>query len=105
MLHIVFVTHTPLTCPGADADVRVKALAGLSEVEKACAERGMRVVGGWVDRPAHALYFIVDAPNAHEVTKLAVDLKFSDWSTVDVNPVIEVGELRDALGQMVAAGA
>lgn len=95
MLHMMIATHGPETCPGAHDEVKEKAIAGIDALTAGAG--GVTLMGGWANRPAHALTFVVDAPNAHVVHDLATEIGLAEWSTVSVQPVIDIGELRDTL--------
>ena len=42
--------------------------------------------------PAHALWFVLDAPNGHVVNQLMTELKLQEWDTIVVHPVSTLGE-------------
>ena len=100
MLHLVIATHGAETCPAAHAFAREIALPGLQKLTAGLPDEDMTVVGGWADMPGHALYLIIDAPNAHRVSQLAMGLGMAKWSTVNVRPVLQMGELQQALANM-----
>jgi hypothetical protein len=40
---------------------------------------------------------VCDAPNAHVVNQMAVELQLMEWNTVRVSPVITFGETQKVL--------
>jgi hypothetical protein len=49
--------------------------------------------GSWVDAPAHIIYMLVDANNAHDINRMAIDLHLMEWNTVVINPVLPMAEV------------
>ncbi len=92
MLHMVVATHGPDTCAASHPEVREIAVAGMQRMGEVARALGATIQGGWTNMPAHVLYFLVDAPNAHVVNQLAADLRLMEWNTVNVTPVITMDE-------------
>lgn len=98
MLHMVLAVHGPETCAAAVPEVRDVAMEGFRDMDEAAKNLGITVQGGWANMPAHVLYVVVDAPNAHVVNQLARESRLMEWNTVTVTPVIP---LEEALGSVV----
>ena len=92
MLHMIVATHGPETCPGVIPELREKMVQGMQKMDQVMAAEGATAQGGWVNMPAHQIFMLVDAPNAHVVNKVVMELGFMDWNTVIVNPVIQLQE-------------
>jgi hypothetical protein len=92
MLHMMVATHGPDTCPAAVPDVAEIARAGFQQMGEASKKLGITVQGAWSNMPAHIIYILVDAPNAHVVNQLSRDIHLMDWNTVVVNPVVTLPE-------------
>jgi hypothetical protein len=99
MLHMVVATHGPETCAVVVPEVREKALSASQRMGEVTKALGITVQGAWANMPGHTLYFLLDAPNAHVVNQMAVELHFMDWSTWVVNPVIELQQATEKLQQ------
>ncbi len=97
MLHMVVATHGPDTCAAVVLEVTEIAKAGFQQIGEAAKKLGITVQGMWTNMPAHTLYFLVDAPNAHVVNQLFRDIHLMDWNTVVVNPVLT---LQEAMGSL-----
>ena len=95
MLHMVIATHGPDTCAASVPEIRELAKSTLPKLEEVAKGLGVTVQGGWANMPAHAIYILVDAPNAHVVNRLSAEVQLMNWNTVVVNPVIT---LEDAIG-------
>ena len=61
-------------------------------MDEAAGALGITVQEGWTNMPAHAIYVLVDAPNAHLVNQMAMELRLMDWNTAVVNPVVTLQE-------------
>ncbi len=92
MLHMVILTHAADTCAAALAEIGEKARSGLGQLEVGSKKNGVTVEGFWVDPPGHRFYLLADAPNAHAVSELMVELQLFHWNTVDIHAVITVQE-------------
>ncbi len=92
MLHMVVATHGPDTCPAAVPEIRDQALGTLPKMDEVAKGLGISVQGSWANMPAHAIYILMEAPNAHVVNKWAAEVKLMNWNTVAVSPVITLDE-------------
>ncbi len=97
MLHMVVATHGPDTCAAVVPAAAEMAKAGFQQLGGAAKKLGITVQGTWTNMPAHIMYILVDAPNAHVVNQLFRDIHLMDWNTVVVNPVIT---LQEAMGSL-----
>ncbi len=99
MLHMMVATHGPDTCAGVVPELRDKALLALKQRDKVAKKLGITIEGGWTNMPGHTIYFVCDAPNAHVVNQLAIELRLWEWNTVIVTPLITFGETQKRLQQ------
>ena len=97
MLHMVVINHGPDTCAAAHDDVAELAKSGFGGLSTKPEELSATIKGIWVDMPAHALWALVDAPNAHVVSRLMAEQKIMNWNTVVVHPIMTMDE---ALGKV-----
>ncbi len=97
MLHMVVATHGPDTCAAVVPEVAEMAKTGFGQMDEVAKKLGIVVQGTWTNMPAHTLYILVDAPNAHVVSQLFRDIHLMDWNTVVVNPVLA---LQEAMGSL-----
>jgi hypothetical protein len=91
MLHMVVLTHGPVTCPGAHPEAAELARTGVDGLA-GLAQQQVTVQGSWVDPPGHVTYVLADAPNAHAINAAMVSLKFTHWNTVAIHPVVSTQE-------------
>ena len=92
MLHMVVATHGPATCAATVPEVAEMARAGFGRMGENSERLGITVQGAWSNMPAHTIYILVDAPDAHAVNQLSRDIHLMDWNTVVVNPVVTLPE-------------
>ena len=97
MLHMAILTHGADTCAAAIAEIGEKARTGLGQLEEASNKHGVSVEGFWVDPPGHQFYMLADAPNAHAVSDLMVELRLFHWNTVDIHAVKTVADAMPLL--------
>jgi uncharacterized protein with GYD domain len=92
-------THSPDTCAYAVPALRDKALSALKRRDEVAKKLGITIQGAWTNMPGHTMYFICDAPNAHVVNQMAVELQLMEWNTMVVIPVITFDEAQKVLQQ------
>lgn len=92
MLHMVVMTHGPDTCAAAHAEQGELARSGFGRMDAASKKHQVAVQGAWADPPAHVFYILADAPNAHAINNLMMELQLFLWNTVEVHPVVTVAE-------------
>ncbi len=97
MLHMMVATHGPDTCAAVVPKAQEMAKAGFQQIDEAAKKLGITIQGTWTNMPAHIVYILVDAPNAHVINQLSRDIHLMDWNTVVVNPVIT---LQEAMGSL-----
>lgn len=99
MLHMLVATHGPDTCPAANASYKKAALEMGPRMPEVSQKHGCSIQGGWVSRSAHSVYVLIDAPNAHAIDDLAMDLELAHWNTVAINPVTTMEEAMQWLAE------
>ena len=88
MLHMIVATHGPDTCPGSHPDIMEKVDGAMKQMDEVGARYNATTQGGWVNPPGHISFILVDAPNAHDLSGMVMELGLSDWNTVTVHPVM-----------------
>ena len=88
MLHMVVLKHGPDTCAAAVAESGEMARNAMDKMDESSKKLQITIKGGWVDAPAHEMYILADAPNAHIIQSLMAELQFFLWNTVDIHPVV-----------------
>ncbi len=96
MLHMVVATHGPETCSHASERFRLLAVEGAARVGQVTKARGCTVHGAWANRVSHTLYMLIDAPSAHVVEQVLFDLRFPEWNTSIIDPVVS---MQDAVAK------
>jgi hypothetical protein len=74
MLHMIVNTHNPESCAFRSHEDGA-ALAGPFErfSEKVAEAHQVTIQGSWVNRPAHEIYLLVDAPNSHAIEEALLE--------------------------------
>lgn len=67
MLHMVVNSHSPESCAFRGPDEGRILSDAFDRLEAQAAEQGATVKGSWVNRAAHEIFMLVDAPNAHVI--------------------------------------
>ena len=66
LFHITHV-HTPETCPYHDKE---KARDTFGKMLSSVEQLGVKLVGAWVDVPAHTAYFVVETDSVQKIEEL-----------------------------------
>ncbi len=66
LFHITHI-HTPETCPYHNPE---QARATFGKVLSGAEELGVKLVGVWVDAPAHTIYMVVEADSSQKIEEL-----------------------------------
>jgi hypothetical protein len=67
MLFHVTHTHTPESCPAHDPE---RARETFGKVLSSAEGIGVKLIGAWVDAPAHAVYLVVEADSVEKLSEL-----------------------------------
>ena len=102
MLYFVSLRHAPNQCPGVAIDIRGRVLTMASTMDEILERRGCSFHGGWVSKSAHLTVVVIDAPDAHTVDDLMIDLGLAVWNTADIYPVITLEEAVEGLAAQAA---
>jgi hypothetical protein len=92
MLHMTVMTHGPDTCAAVKPESGEMARNAMDQMDEVSEKYQIDVKGTWTDSPRHTFYMVVDAPNAHAVSKFMWELRFPHWNTVRVFPVVTIEE-------------
>ena len=94
LFHITHV-HTPETCPYHDKD---KARDTFGKMMSSIEQLGVKLVGAWVDAPAHTVYFVIESDSVQKIEELlAPGLKIGHAETRPVSDAAAV--LKRTIGE------
>jgi hypothetical protein len=93
MLYMVVLTHGPEICPMGNPEAAKKMRYAMEHMNDATKKLSIKLNGSWVDAPAHIIYMLVDANNAHDINRMAIELRLMEWNTVVINPVLPMAEV------------
>lgn len=92
MLYMIEAVHGPETCPGANEEIRQKALSMGPKMADVAKAHGVTLQGTWVSRAAHTSYILADAPGAHAIEDTLDELGMVTWNTIAIRPVQPIEE-------------
>ncbi len=81
LFHITHV-HTPETCPAKDPE---KVRETIGKMLSGAEQLGVKVVGAWVDGPAHTVFIVVEAESAEQLFDFFVPT--ANIARAEVKPV------------------
>ena len=94
LFHITHV-HTPETCPYHDKE---KARDTFGKMMSSSEQLGVKLVGAWVDAPAHTVYFVIETDSVQKIEELlAPGFKIGHAETRPVSDAAAV--LKRATGE------
>ena len=85
---MVELKHSPETCIAArekNADLDAQRFRELRDI---AAKHGSTIVDGWSFPVGHQLWYVIDAPESHEVANVFYESRAFRWNTVTINPVM-----------------
>ena len=75
-LLMIVTTRGPDTCAAVVPAVTEMAKAGSKAIMGEAAKKlGITLQGDWTNMPAHVMYILANAPNAHVVSQLYKDIR------------------------------
>lgn len=86
MLHMIVNTHNPESC-AFRGDEEGEILRGAFD-RFGSTEGGLQVKDSWVNRAAHEIFVLVDAPNAHVIEEALLDAGMVGRTHTRILPVI-----------------
>ena len=92
MLYMVMANHSPESCPMSNKALREKIMADNQQTPEVMKKYSVTSQGAWTFVGGHVTYMMVDAPNAHVISQLLMELGIMDWNTVVINPVVTTQE-------------
>lgn len=94
MLFHVTHTHTEVTCPYHDDEVRDRSFG---QVLPSIAEAGVRVVGAWVDPPGHQTFLVLETDSYEALQRGLAPI--IDQGTADIRAVAEFAQAIEELSE------
>jgi hypothetical protein len=67
MLFHITHKHTPETCPYRDPE---KTKSTYGKMMSSAEQLGVKIVGAWVDAPAHTVYVVVETDSVQKIEEL-----------------------------------
>ena len=74
MLYMIVNTHSAESCAFRSEDDAKALVGGFERFEQEKApEHGVKILGSWINRPAHEAFVLADAPDAHAIDNALVE--------------------------------
>ena len=89
--------HSPQNCALVSHEVRGQALQIIQRMDDVAEAHGCRLEGAWGNLVAHTTFFLVDAPNAHTLEDMLVELGVIGLNSVEIYPVRPQAEVFEYL--------
>ncbi len=86
------MSHGPDTCAAVHPEIGAMARSGFGQMDAAAARHGVSVQGAWSNPTGHVFYVLADAPSAHAINAMMVELQLFHWNTVEIHPIQTVEE-------------
>jgi hypothetical protein len=90
MLHMVVNTHNPESCAFRGKDEEELLAGGFERLGEAAKQADLAIEGWWVNRAAHEVFVLVDAPNGHVVEEALLAAGLVGRTHSRVMPVVRV---------------
>ncbi|CAN5520399.1 hypothetical protein BH20ACT21_BH20ACT21_24260 [soil metagenome] len=94
MLHMIVSTHNPESCAFRGKEEEEHLNQAGEVFEESAPGRGLALKGSWVNRAAHEIFMLVDAPNAHVIEEALLAAGLVGRTHSRVLPVVA---LEDAM--------
>jgi hypothetical protein len=92
MLYMVINTHSAESCAFRGEDEAEHLETAFDRFEKVAAEHGVARRGSWVNRPAHEVFVLVDAPDPHVIDEVLVGTGLVGRTTTRVLSVVALDD-------------
>ena len=92
MLYMVELNHSPQQCPGVAIEIRDRVLRMSDTMEKVMQSHSCALRGGWIGKSTHVTFLLFEAPGAHAVDDVMVELGLAVWNTSSMYPVLTFEE-------------
>ncbi|MCH8745406.1 MAG: hypothetical protein IIB31_07145 [Chloroflexi bacterium] len=73
-------------------EIRDRVLRMSDTMDQVMQSHGCTFQGGWLGKSSHLTFVLIDAPSAHAVDDVMVDLGLAVWNTATIYPVITLEE-------------
>ncbi|CAN5451113.1 hypothetical protein BH18ACT16_BH18ACT16_14870 [soil metagenome] len=94
MLHMIVSTHNPESCAFRGKEEEELLNKAGEEFEESLPASDLALKGSWVNRAAHEIFMLVDAPNAHVIEEALLAAGLVGRTHSRVLPVVA---LEDAM--------
>ena len=95
-LHMIVNTHNPESCAFRGEAEEAVLTAAFRLLDEQAGETGVKLQGSWVNRAAHEIFVLAEAPDGHAVEAALLAAGLVGRTHSRVLPVVSVQEVLDA---------
>jgi uncharacterized protein with GYD domain len=92
MLHMIVNTHNPESCAFRGEEEEELLNRASEEFEASLPDSGGALQGSWVNRAAHEIFMLVEAPNSHVIEEALLAAGFVGRTHSRVMPVVALDD-------------
>lgn len=97
MKHMVVNTHHAESCAFRSEEDGALLGGALDAFVQACSDLDVTLDGTWVNRSAHTIFFLLDAPTAHAIDEAVLKGGLIGRTRTEIFPVFAMEEVRAAM--------
>jgi uncharacterized protein with GYD domain len=86
MYYVIIGTHSPETCPTANAATRKLLMDIAPDIPKIAEKAGVRITAGPYTNRDHRMVAVLESDNAESVDQFLIDSRLAHWNRVEVLP-------------------
>jgi hypothetical protein len=92
MLHMVVNTHAPLDCAFRGEREDELLSGAFDALEGAGSDDKLEVRGAWVNRAAHEIFILAEAPDAHSIERALLTAGLVGRTHSRILPIVDVDQ-------------
>ncbi len=92
--------HSPDNCPMFEAKYKDTFLNVVERHEALAAKHGIKIIGAWVDSPAHTVYAVYETPSIEDLIGYTMEPEMvaaMNFQTSEIRPLTTTKELATSL--------
>jgi hypothetical protein len=99
MLHMIVNTHNAESCAFRGKEEEDLLVGAFDDLESSAPELGLSMRGSWVNRAAHEIFILIDAPNGHVIEEALLKAGVVGRTHSRILPVVDVADAMEDEGQ------
>jgi hypothetical protein len=99
MLHMVVNTHNAESCAFRGKEEEDLLVGAFDDLQSSAPDGGLSIRASWVNRAAHEIFILIDAPNGHVIEEALLKAGVVGRTHSRILPVVDVADAMEAEGQ------